>query len=102
MRPYNIILTAKAANDIVNIKYYVKYMLMSPQSAETIEADLLKKFARIAEAPHIYPTEYFGKHIYRKSIVKKYIIAFRIDEATRTVHIIAIGHSLQKRKNIVK
>lgn len=35
-------------------------------------------------------------------MVGKYIIVFRIDEQTHTIHIIAVGHSRQKRKNIIK
>lgn len=102
MQPYNIALTQSAKRDLLNIKYYIKYQLLSKQASDNFENAVYRKFDTICNEPHIYQQEYFGKYIYRKAIVNRYIIAFRVDEQTHTVYIIAIGHSLQKRKNIVK
>ncbi len=104
MSTYNITLTQKARQDMLNIKYYIKYMLLSSQAAEAeVTLSLFyKKFDQIAKNPYLYPCDNFGKHSYHMAVVKKYIIAFRIDENTHTVYIVAIGHSLRKRKNIVK
>ncbi len=102
MQPYTIKISVKAKRNILNIKYYIKYNLLSSQASEKFETDFFRKLDKIAKEPHLYEKEFFGKHLYHKAVVGKYIIAFRIDEQAHTVHIVAIGHSLQKRRNIVK
>lgn len=99
---YKISVSEKAQAQFEQITQYMLSVLLSTQAASDFVDSLNKKYKQIAKEPHLYPYEQFGRSFYHKATLNKYILAFRIDEATRTVHIIAIGHSLQKRKNIVK
>lgn len=102
MNRYRVIYTPQAQRNAKRIVGYIKNVLLSRQAADDFIRKLKEKEQIISENPHLYPFERFGKYTYRKASVKRYIIAFRIDEDTHTVHIIAIGHSLQKRGNITK
>ncbi len=99
---YNIFYSNRARDDAKRIVEYIKYVLVSPQAAANFIDSLKEKEKAIIKEPHLYPSEFFGKNLYHYSMVKKYMVVFRIDENTHTVFIIAIGHSLRKRKNIVK
>lgn len=99
---YNIEIHAQARQDFRHITNYITFVLCSNQAATNFYNRVEQKLNKIAKNPYGYAEVPFGKYWYRKATVGKYIIAFRIDEQTHTVHIIAIGHSLQKRSNITK
>ncbi len=99
---YKVLYSKRANENAERIVSYIKYVLLSPKAAENFILSLKRKEKDIATNPHLYPSEFFGKHLYRYAMIKRYIIVFRIDEGTHIVNIIAIGHSLQKRKNIIK
>lgn len=99
---YKLNVSKKAQNQLEQIVQYMMYILLSPQTSNKFADEVEQKYEKICKNPHLYPEEYFGYKKYRYAMVGKYIIVFRIDEQTHTVHIIAVGHSRQKRKNIIK
>ncbi len=99
---YKLFETVEVLHDIDRITQYMINVLLSKQAAQDFLYKLKEKYIKICKNPYGYEEQQFGKYWYRKAVVGKYIIAFRIDEQTHTVYIVAIGHSLQKRKNIVK
>ncbi len=99
---YRIIESNRAKRNIHRISDYLLFVLQSKQATKNFLDEVEQKYDKIARNPYGYTEAPFGKYWYRKATVGKYIIAFRIDEQTHTVHIIAIGHSLQKRSNITK
>ncbi len=58
MLPYTINISEKAERNILNIKYYIKYNLLSAQASEKFEADLFKKLDKIAKEPHLYENSF--------------------------------------------
>lgn len=102
MLPYKLSVLDKAQRDALRIKAYIKYILFNNKAADDFVRALDEKYKQIIKSPHVYPQRLFGNRLYRFAMVKRYLVVFRIDEDTHTVHIIAIGHCLQKRKNIVK
>lgn len=99
---YKLLIQSKAHKDAERIDDYIRYTLLNPQAANAFIDCLERRYIKIAENPYAFSREYIDNYLYRKAMVKKYMIIYRIDENTHTVHIIAIGHSLQKRKNIIK
>lgn len=99
---YKVIAEEKAQKDILQIVNYLTKILYSKQAADNFLEELKKKFTIIANEPHIYQKERIRNKEYRKASVNNYIVAFFIDEPTKTVHITAIGHSRQRRSNLFK
>lgn len=99
---YNLEVQSKAHKDAERIDDYIRFTLFNEPAANDFIDTLEKKYKQIANNPHIFSVEYINGIFYRKALVKKYVVIFRIDEQNHIVYIIAIGHSLQKRKNIVK
>ncbi len=102
MLPYKVKFYQEAQTDFNRIVDYMQYILYSRQAAITFAKKVKAKISMIAKDPYAYEPHQINRLVYRFANVNKYLIAFRIDEKTRTVHIIAIGHSLQNRRNIVK
>ena len=102
MNNYNVIYTPHARANALRIVSYMQNILLSNQAAKNFISKLKEKETAIAKNPYGYQEEFFGRALYRKATVGQYIIAFRIEETAHTVHIIAIGHSRQKRRNIIK
>ena len=102
MQRYNIDVQLKAQLDAERIDDYITYILLNPKAADDFINCLEMSYNKIANNPHGFSIEWIANKAYRRALVKDYIVLFRIDEQTHTVYVIAIGHSLQKRKNIVK
>lgn len=102
MNAYTLAIAPEALAEIRNIKFYLKYVLYSPKAADDFETDLYKKIDIILKAPQMYQSERIGKRYYRQAFVKKYVIIFYVSEASKTVHIIAVGHSRQRRSKLIK
>lgn len=99
---YNVTVEEKAQQDLERIAFYIRHILLNHKAANDFVDKIQNKYTTISRNPYGYAEYRFGKYWYRKANVGKYIIAFRVDEQTHTVYIVAIGHSLQKRSNIVK
>ncbi len=99
---YTVLVEEKAQADFERIAFYIRHILLNQNAAINFVEKITNKYEMISKNPYGYAEVPFGKYWYRKATIGKYIIAFRIDEQTHTVHIIAIGHSLQKRQNIIK
>ncbi len=100
--PYKLNISEQAQKNSRQIVNYIKYALLNPQASDSFIDALEKRYIKILQNPHGFSAEWINNKLYRKTMVKKYVVLFRIDEQAHTVHIIAIGHSLRKRKNIIK
>lgn len=98
---YTVIIAPEAEQDVFWIKTYIERILLAPQAYENFEKAIFKTITRIENNPHVFPMFTVNGIAYRKAQIKKYLAIFRVDENSRTVHIIAFGHSLQRRKNIL-
>ncbi len=99
---YKLIVQSKAQADADRIIDYIRYILFNNQAALEFVNCLEKRYRQIADNPHAFTNEWIDNRLYKKATVKRYLIIYRINEQTHTVYIIAIGHGLQKRRNIVK
>lgn len=102
MSAYKLEIHESATADIQRIVDYLKDILYSKQAAFNFLDGLEKKYKNIVREPHLYPGKWIRKAYYRKAMVRQYIIIFRIDEPSKTVHIIAVGHSRQRRSKLIK
>lgn len=99
---YRIYVQYKAQADAERIYDYIRYTLLNPQAAEMFLNCLEKRYEQISNNPHGFSIELVNGRQYRKALIKRYVVIFRVDEYAHTVHIIAIGHSLQRRTNVIK
>ena len=102
MITYNIHVRRKALKDLDQIRDYLNNILRNHKAAVDFVNAVNTKLEQIAKEPHLYPYDKIGEIVYRKAMVKQYIIAFCIDETSKTVHIIAVGHSRQRRSKLIK
>lgn len=102
MFTYNLSIHPKATQEILNIKYYIKYVLCNEKAASDFEKTLDEKLDLIQKNPHMYQGETLYNNFYRFVSVKKYILAFYIDENNRIVHITNVGHCKQNRYKLIK
>ena len=102
MNGYTLDIHDTAAADIREIVNYLNNILYSKQAAFQFLDSLEKKYKSIAKEPHLFPKEWIKNSFYHKAMIKQYVLIFQIEELTKTVHIIAVGHSLQKRSHLIK
>ncbi len=102
MITYNIHVRKKALKDLTQIRDYLNNILRNHKAAVDFINAVDTKLEQIAKEPHLYPCDRIAGILYRKAMVKQYIIAFYIDEPSKTVHIIAVGHSRQRRSKLIK
>ena len=99
---YNVVIKESAQRDVEKITDYLVNILYSKQAANNFLDALSKKIKILSKNPYIYAAEQVGRRLYRKTMVNQYVVAFRIDEETKTVYIIAIGHSRMQKSRLLK
>lgn len=102
MSTYTVIIEPSAVESIENIKYYLKHVLYATKASQDFETALYKKLELISKNPHLYRGEWIGNKYYYIVAIKNYIAAYQVKESTQTIHIMAVGHSLQKRIHVIK
>lgn len=88
----------KTQADLQQIKYYIQNILQNQKAADDFIDAVEEKYLTILKEPHLQPNEWVNNRLYYGALVKKYIIAYYMDEPTKTVVITAVRHTRQKRK----
>lgn len=95
MDKYTVKLNPRAFRDIDDIYAYIALEKLSPENAKG-QTDRIKAALKTLE---IFPEShqernvgrYAGKN-YRQLIIDNYIAVFRIDEETKTVHVVTVQY----------
>lgn len=95
MIKYKIQLSAIAKNDFKNIISYIKNELLEPSIAKRMSELLLNEILKLSSFPQKFSIIDYNiiKDLnFRKLIVKKYIIFYRINEPEKIVNVERILH----------
>ena len=102
---YSIIISQKAEKDIIEAMDYIEFILHNPKAAD----DLLDKLTEEIEKLSIMPAKFavvdepvlkaWGIRLFT---VNNYIVFYRFDEVTHTVHIIRVLFGKRNWKFILR
>ena len=93
MDSYEIIMTSDAANDLTELRDYIAYSLLAPDTALSYIQAVRKEIESLSVMPARYKTvddEPWRSRGIRKTIVKNFYIYYRIDEDARRVYILNV------------
>ena len=100
MTQYKLHIRRKAQADLQQIVNYIQDIFRNTKAANDFIDAVEQKYSTIIKEPHLHPNEWVNNRLYYGALVKKYIIAYYIDETTKTVVVTTIRHTTQKRKYI--
>ena len=93
MDSYEIIMTSDAANDLAELRDYIAYSLLAPDTALSYIQAVRKEMESLSVMSARYKTvddEPWRSRGIRKTIVKNFYIYYRIDEDARRVYILNV------------
>ena len=94
---YKYYMYDSAKQDIRQIVEYIKNKIKNPQAATAFK----ERMKKAIDAIRVFPkanSKIKDNRLYeesRRKIADKYIIIYEVDEATKTIYIVRIIHSLQ-------
>lgn len=104
MTCYNIVLTRRAKDDIINISDYITYQLMEPQTARRLVKGLRQAIKSLERLPGRFsfiqdkPLAQLG---IRLMPYKNYYIFYQIEEKMNMVYVLRIGYNRKNWKAIL-
>ena len=93
MEPFEIIITPDAEADLMELRNYIAYVLLAPDTALSYIREIRKEISALSEIPgRIKPVDEEPWHSrgLRKIMAKNFYIYFRIDEAANRVYILNV------------
>lgn len=104
MDKYQIMITPKAREDLIDIGDYISYILLEPETAEKMIKGLRRSISQLQYFPRKFPIiqDYILKYrnIYYMSY-KNYFIFYQIDDEKKKVIILRVGHKQRNWKSIL-
>ncbi len=95
---YKRVVTEHAHKDLHNVLTYISHQLCAPQAAADFTDAVQKCYARLSRNPLIYSLcndEQLAKKGYRKVLIKKYVLIFKVNEAKKVVTIYRLFHGAE-------
>ena len=90
---YKLIVSREAHRDIDEIVTYIAHELKNAQAAVNFLGDVENSYCHILKNPFMYSLckdeRLYGKG-YRKVIIKRYLVLYRVDEAKKSVYVIRV------------
>lgn len=95
MDKYNVKLNPRAFRDIDDIYVYIALEKLSPENAKG-QTDRIRAALKTLEVfPQSHQERNVGRYAgkkYRQLIINNYVAIFRIDEDTKTVHVVTVQY----------
>lgn len=90
---YEIIITERAKEELKDIYNYISNSLMAENAANNLMQEFENNILRLEDMPESCSIiEYYKnkKYVYRKLLIKNYVVIYRVDSSTKTVYITRI------------
>lgn len=100
MNKYRILFTQNAKDDLIEIRNYITYELLSPDISKKFIYGLRNSISQLYYFPYKFPqvkTKYIDEPSYRYMPYKNFLVFYQIKEKNYTIHILRI---LYKKKEI--
>ena len=101
---YNVEISDRAENDLDNIITYIAQNLAAPKAASDFADKVFDCYDQLEDNPYIYGFCHdprLRKEGYRRALVKKYLVVFKIHEENKEVHVHAVFHGSQDYVNLI-
>lgn len=98
MEKYKIIVSETFHKELRNIIYYISHKLDSKFTASELLSEIEKTISDLSFFPYrheLVQDSYLHKKGFRKTIIKNYIVFYKIEEPDKTVNIHRILHAKQ-------
>ena len=95
MDKYNVKLNPRAFRDLDDIFAYIALEKLSPENAKEQTDRIKKKLKTLETFPQAHQERMEGRYAgknYRQLIIDNYIAIYRIEEETKTVHVVTIQY----------
>ncbi|WP_373249125.1 type II toxin-antitoxin system RelE/ParE family toxin [Mediterraneibacter gnavus] len=95
MDKYKIKLNPRAFRDIEDIFAYIALEKLSPENAQGQTDRIWKALKKLETFPNAHQQRSEGRYAgkgYRQLLIDNYIAIFRIDEPTKTVHVVTVQY----------
>jgi plasmid stabilization system protein ParE len=95
MDKYKIKLNPRAYRDLEEIFAYIALEKLSPENAKRQTDRILIKLRKLDIFPQAHQERMEGRYAgkgYRQLLIDNYMTIFRIDEKTKTVHVVTIQY----------
>ena len=95
MDKYKIKLNPRAYRDLEEIFAYIALEKLSPENAKRQTDRILIKLRKLDTFPQAHQERMEGRYAgkgYRQLLIDNYMVIFRIEEKTKTVHVVTIQY----------
>lgn len=104
MKEYNVVLTRRAKNDIIDIGDYIAYTLLEPETAYRFVTGLRSAISTLQELPGRF-TSVDDLVLSSQGIhcmpYKNYYVFYEIEETMNTVIVLRVGYNRRNWKEIL-
>lgn len=104
MKEYNIILTRRAKDDIVDIGDYIAYTLLEPETAHRFVTGLRSSIATLKELPDwfaLVDDRVLASQGIHCMPYKNYYVFYEVEETMETVIVLRVGYNRRNWKEIL-
>lgn len=104
MKEYNVVLTRRAKNDIIDIGDYISYTLLEPETAYCFVAGLRSAISTLQKLPKRFALV-DDRVLFTQGIhcmpYKNYYVFYEIEETMDTVIVLRVGYNRRNWKEIL-
>lgn len=104
MKEYDVVLTRRAKNDIIDIGDYIAYTLLEPETAYRFVAGLRSTISTFKELPNrfvLVDDRVLSSQGIHCMPYKNYYVFYEIEETMNTVIVLRIGYNRRNWKKIL-
>jgi len=101
---YKLLVTELAHQDLDDIVSYIAIQLANPKAAGDFLAEVTACYGFLKSNPLMYELcqdTRLGKEGYRKAIIKKYLLVYKVNEVSQTVSIMRFFYSAQDYTKLI-
>ncbi len=98
---YKIIITNLANEDLEEIVVYMATNLKVPIAATNFLDEVEHAYSNLLLNPFMYEKIELNNNIYRRAVIKKYIMLYRVDENSGIIYISRFFHGTRNFENLL-
>lgn len=101
---YKIRVTELAHEDLEQIISYIACTLASPAAATAFADKVADCYSQLEKNPLMYElcrNDQLRKLFYRRAVIKKYIMVYRVEESSKTVYILRFFYGARDYEKLI-
>lgn len=105
MDAYQVIITPDAEHDLTELRDYISYVLLVPDTARSYLQTLREAIGKLSYQARIFapiPDEPWHSRGIRKTSAKNFYIYYRIEENAKRVYVLNVIYARRDQLNMIK